>query len=419
MAPAGAWLELSVVADVEAVEAVSEILGRYAPGRHVRGTGLRPRGRGPRGTHRPDPARDGPRATSRPRIGPRRTRGRRRGARRSDTCRPSACGRSASSRPGSSTRPTGPMRGRPTSRSCASAAGSSSGRRGGATVGGPTTSCSRSIPGWRSGPACTRRPGCAWQRWRSLADRGELAGARVLDVGCGSGILAIAAVKLGAASALGVDMDPVAEEATLANARAQPRSCAGSRRARAACRAASPPFDVVLANLIAGVLVPLAGPLRDELRPGGTLLASGIFHDREAAVVERVRGGRPGGRPSGRRKATGSRWRRVAAGLSRPVALRSTAMPSTLFPILLVAHIALAICLVLPSILLPFTLRTRRATVDFGQPASSRACCTPRRTARSVIGARPGGHRAGPGRVPRVRGSSSSRGCSWPSRSTS
>lgn len=39
-------------------------------------------------------------------------------------------------------------------------------------------------------------------------------------------------------------------------------------------------------------------------------------------------------------------------------------MPSNLFPILLVAHIGLAICLVLPSILLPFTLRTRRATVD-------------------------------------------------------
>jgi hypothetical protein len=39
-------------------------------------------------------------------------------------------------------------------------------------------------------------------------------------------------------------------------------------------------------------------------------------------------------------------------------------MPANLFPLLLVAHIALAICLVLPSILLPFTLRTRRATVD-------------------------------------------------------
>jgi ribosomal protein L11 methyltransferase len=41
---------------------------------------------------------------------------------------------------------------------------------------------------------------------------------------------------------------------------------------------------VVLANLIAGVLIPLAGALRDELRPGGTLVASGIFIDREAEV---------------------------------------------------------------------------------------------------------------------------------------
>ena len=45
-----------------------------------------------------------------------------------------------------------------------------------------------------------------------------------------------------------------------------------------------PPFAVVLANLIAGVLVPLAPALRDELRSGGVLLASGIFIDREADV---------------------------------------------------------------------------------------------------------------------------------------
>jgi hypothetical protein len=59
---------------------------------------------------------------------------------------------------------------------------------------------------------------------------------------------------------------------------------------------------------------------------------------------------------------TGWRSRRAAAPDSRVPYDR--AVPSSLFPVLLIAHIALAISLVLPSILLPFTLRTRRATVD-------------------------------------------------------
>lgn len=118
----------------------------------------------------------------------------------------------------------------------------------------------------------------------ALADRGALAGARVLDVGCGSGILAIAALRLGAADALGVDTDPIAIEATLANAR---RNRLGRRiHAReGSLPSAEVPFDVVLANLIAGVLVPLAPDLAAELRPGGSLLASGIFVDREGDVT--------------------------------------------------------------------------------------------------------------------------------------
>jgi ribosomal protein L11 methyltransferase len=116
-----------------------------------------------------------------------------------------------------------------------------------------------------------------------LAADGRLEGARVLDVGCGSGILAIAAVRLGAAATLGVDTDPIAVDATLANAR---RNRLGRRvRARGgSIPTGEPPFDVVLANLIAGILVPLAPGLRDELHPGGWLVASGIFVDREGEV---------------------------------------------------------------------------------------------------------------------------------------
>lgn len=116
------------------------------------------------------------------------------------------------------------------------------------------------------------------------ADRGALDGARVLDVGCGSGILAIAAARLGVASVLGVDIDPIAIEATTANARRN--HLARRIRARAgSLPSGAPAFDLVLANLIASVLVTLATALRDELRPGGLLLASGIFEDRETDVA--------------------------------------------------------------------------------------------------------------------------------------
>lgn len=122
----------------------------------------------------------------------------------------------------------------------------------------------------------------------SAADRGTLDGASVLDVGCGSGILAIAALRLGGRSAMGVDTDPIAIEATLANARRN-RLVRPLQARIGSLPAEGGPFDVVLANLIAGVLVPLAPLLRTAMRDGGTLLASGIFIDREAEVVEAFR----------------------------------------------------------------------------------------------------------------------------------
>jgi len=117
----------------------------------------------------------------------------------------------------------------------------------------------------------------------ALGERGVLDDGRVLDVGCGSGILAIAAIRLGAAAAIGVDTDPVAVEATRANA--ERNGIADRIEVRTGSTPTGDgPFEVVVANLIASLLVRLAGDLRAELAPGGILLASGIFSDREGEV---------------------------------------------------------------------------------------------------------------------------------------
>jgi len=125
------------------------------------------------------------------------------------------------------------------------------------------------------------------ERW---ADDGLLAHgaardgrARLLDVGCGSGVLAVAAGLLGAGELIGLDTDPLAIEATLANARRN-RLARRVRAWQGSVPSGAGPFDLVAANLIASVLISLASGLRDELRPGGRLLASGIFVDREGDV---------------------------------------------------------------------------------------------------------------------------------------
>jgi ribosomal protein L11 methyltransferase len=118
------------------------------------------------------------------------------------------------------------------------------------------------------------------------ADAGLVEGARVLDVGCGSGILAICAGLLGARPVVGVDTDPMAVEATRANGALNGLEGILEARRGTLPVAGEPEFDLVCANLIAGLLVAMVPNLRAALRPGGRLLASGIFADREGEVAE-------------------------------------------------------------------------------------------------------------------------------------
>lgn len=116
-------------------------------------------------------------------------------------------------------------------------------------------------------------------------DASELHGKTVIDYGCGSGILAIAALKLGAAAALAVDIDPQAVIATRENAeRNQVMDRLGtclveSMDARAA--------DVVLANILAEPLLALAPGLAALVKPGGRIVLSGLLTDQAAQVATR------------------------------------------------------------------------------------------------------------------------------------
>ena len=116
-------------------------------------------------------------------------------------------------------------------------------------------------------------------RWLAAQD---LASLKVLDYGCGSGILAVSALCLGAGSAVGVDIDPQALEATRDNAR---KNQVDDRLlCQLAGGAGLGPFDLVVANILAGPLVSLAPVLAECLVPGGSLGLSGILVDQALEV---------------------------------------------------------------------------------------------------------------------------------------
>lgn len=121
-------------------------------------------------------------------------------------------------------------------------------------------------------------------RWLdALADAGELQGQAVLDVGCGSGILALAALKLGAASAMGVDNDPQALTATADNAARNGVAIAAFLPEQAPQAA----YPVVVANILASALDALAETLAARTAPGGRLAMSGILAGQEEALLAR------------------------------------------------------------------------------------------------------------------------------------
>jgi SAM-dependent methyltransferase len=106
----------------------------------------------------------------------------------------------------------------------------------------------------------------------------------VLDVGTGSGILAIAAALLGASYVLGIDTDPLAVATTGANAASNGLGDLIETRTGSLPLAVPAQFHLVVANLIAGLLIELAPELAATLWPGGRLLAGGIYRDRESEV---------------------------------------------------------------------------------------------------------------------------------------
>jgi ribosomal protein L11 methyltransferase len=142
------------------------------------------------------------------------------------------------------------------------------------------------VPTWHEPPAQARQvirldPGLAFGtgthpttrmclRW--IATRGGLAGQRVLDYGCGSGILAIGAAKHGATDIDAVDIDPAAVESTGLNADAN-----GVRLKAGLPDASAGRYDVVLANILATPLKVLAPLLCAHVAPRGALVLAGIL----------------------------------------------------------------------------------------------------------------------------------------------
>lgn len=123
-------------------------------------------------------------------------------------------------------------------------------------------------------------------RWLdALAQQGVLQQQPVLDFGCGSGILALAALKLGAAEAIGVDNDPQALIATADNA--ERNDLADRLHVFLPADEPQRQYPIVVANILASALDALADLLATRVAPGGRIALSGILHGQEGELLVR------------------------------------------------------------------------------------------------------------------------------------
>ncbi len=122
-------------------------------------------------------------------------------------------------------------------------------------------------------------------RW---LDELEMTGKRVLDFGCGSGILSIAALSLGAESATAMDTDPQATTATRENARKN--GIGDSLFVTQDVAEIAGSFDIVVANILAEPLMQNAEIIADRVAPGGSLALSGILAGQADSVIDAYRG---------------------------------------------------------------------------------------------------------------------------------
>ncbi len=167
------------------------------------------------------------------------------------------------------------------------------------------------LPSWEDEPETERTvlrldPGMAFgsgshqttKMCLSFLDETVRKGDRVLDLGCGSGILSIAAILLGADSAVAVDVDPAVEHVARSNAdlngipEGQYSILVGNVVADSVLRnRLGGPYDIVVANIVADVIIGLAPYAIDFCREGSVFIVSGIIDERMEEVRNALRSG--------------------------------------------------------------------------------------------------------------------------------